>query len=172
MELRMESYHRTLKGLVHTIYNSQRSSSAKRNMQMPTYSKEELRLWLFSQSLYFELFDKWRISGYKRMEVPSVDRKDDKKSYSFDNIQLMTFRENNKKSHNDRKSGKLITAQNKKVDQFTKDGIFINSYYSIGEVARVLNIKSPSKISEVCTGSRKSAYGSLWAFSLGGVPSV
>ncbi len=146
------------------MYTSQRGSSRKRGMAMPSYSKKEFTLWLYSQPLFFKLFDEWRLSNYNRMEVPSVDRLDDSKPYTMSNIQLMTFRENNKKSHEDRKNGKLVTSQQRAVLQFTKDGEFIKEYYSISQAARELKIKSRSKISDVCNGKRKSAYKSFWAY--------
>jgi hypothetical protein len=47
---------------------------------------------------FYELYNNWIDSGYKKSDKPSVDRIDDYKGYSFDNIQLMTWKENNKKN--------------------------------------------------------------------------
>ena len=166
----MGKYNRTIKGQIHYLYNSQKGSSRKRNMVMPSYSKQEFTLWLYSQPLYFELFDKWRLSDYNRMEAPSVDRLDDSKPYTFSNIQLMSFRENNSKSHKDRKSGKLLTSQNRAVSQFTKDFIYIRDFSSIAIAGREVGSSSHGKITDVCKKKRKTAYGFYWEYS-GGVPS-
>ena len=137
-------------------------------MEMPSYSKKELYEWLTSSELFMELFTIWGDNGYNRMDAPSVDRLDDSRPYSMDNIQVMSFRDNNKKSHNDRKSGKLITSQNRRVRQLSKGGIFMGDFYSINEAGRKLNINS-SHIGETCKGKRKSAGGFLWEYSDGGV---
>ena len=86
----------------------------------------------------------------------------------MDNIRIMSFRDNNKKSHEDRKSGKLITRQNKAVKQYTQDGVFVKEYYSIHEAGRQLNTNS-SHIGSACKNSRKSAGGFLWEYADGGV---
>ena len=168
----MVKYWRTIKGQIHYLYNSQRGSSRKRNMVMPSYSKKELALWLFAQPLYFVLFDNWRLSNYNRMEAPSVGIDlDDSKPYTFSNIQLISFRENNSKSHKDRKSGKLLTSQNRAVIQLTRENEPVAEYPSIAIAGREVGAKSFSKITEVCKGLRKTAYGFKWKYA-GGVSSV
>lgn len=52
----------------------------------------------------------------------------------------------------------------KKILQFTKQGEYVATYYGAPEVTKVMNIKSPSKIYDVCHGVRKSAYGYIWAY--------
>lgn len=163
-------YHRTQYGKMHYMYTHQVASSRQRGMSKPSYTKKEFMAWLIESTNFIEIYKRWENSGYASQLSPSVDRKDDAKSYSFDNIQLMTWGENRAKSHTDRKSGKLKTRQTKSVKQFTKDGVFVKEFYSINQAARELAIASESKISEVCKGLRKSAYGFVWVYA-GGVPS-
>ena len=129
---------------------------------MPEYTKAELTEWLFSQELFHKLFQEWKISNFKKELIPSVDRIDNSKGYSFGNIQLMTWNENNYKAHADRKSGQLITTH-KTVLQFTKDGKFVAKYISIHQAGRETGISFKS-ISRVCNGERNFTGGYVWKF--------
>ena len=62
---------------------------------MPEYSKEEFRKWLYSQPLFFELYNNWVNNEYDKNLTPSVDRINSSISYKMSNIQLMTWHENN-----------------------------------------------------------------------------
>ena len=56
---------------------------------------------------------------------------------------------------------KQLKARSKPVLQFTKDGKFVNEYYSAWEAARQTGI-AQSGISNCCNGKRKSAGGFKW----------
>ena len=79
------------------VWMSQRHVSEKRGHQPPAYTKQELGEWIKSQPNFQELFDKYIESGFDSWLKPSVDRLDDNKGYSFDNIQLITWKENHDK---------------------------------------------------------------------------
>ena len=53
----------------------------------------------------------------------------------------------------------------KQILQMTLDGRVIRSFYGTGEVARELGIPSPSKIGDVCRGTRQTAYGYRWMYT-------
>lgn len=89
-----KEYNRSGKGLTSRIYNNQKLSCKKRNHEPPNYSLEEFREWFFDQENFNKIYDSWVISGFSKELVPSVDRLDDSKSYSFDNIRLVTWKEN------------------------------------------------------------------------------
>ena len=118
---RAKDYLHTKNGLINLIYLSQKESSKRRSHNSPTYTKQELKDWLFSQELFNKLFNDWKKSGFEKMLSPSVDRKNDYKGYSFDNIQLMTWNENKNKGHSDilnginKKTSKAIIGINKKT---------------------------------------------------------
>ena len=50
-----KAIRRTIRGVVTELYKKQRWSSKKRQHNMPEYSKEEFRKWLYSQPLFFKL---------------------------------------------------------------------------------------------------------------------
>ena len=71
---KVHEYLLTKGGVVSMIYSTQKANSVKRNHPLPSYTRQELKEWLFSQSLFHELYDDWVSSGYKRNLKPSVDR--------------------------------------------------------------------------------------------------
>ena len=151
---------KTKRGLASGIYTTQIQSSKKRNMQIPTYSREWLIRWLFSKELFHKLYDEWVLSGYSKDSKPSVDRKDDYISYTTENIELTTWGDNNAKGWRDTKSGK----NNKKampIVQLSKDGIFVNEFHSQAEAQRKTGILQ-SNITKVCSNKAKTAGGYIW----------
>ena len=161
---RIKNYNRKKIGILSATYNHQKSHSKYREYNPPAYTKQELKDWLFSQKLFHKLFDNWVKSGYENKLKPSIDRKNDYKGYSLDNIQLMTWGENNKKSHLDRinginnKQSKAVIGINKKTGEKTE-------FYSMSKAGRVRNIKI-SNISKCCSNKKgyKSAGGYIWKF--------
>lgn len=85
---------RTLSGHTSIAYNNQRASSRQRKHPMPTYTKFQLIDWVMSQDNSKKLFEDWISSDYDSNLAPSVDRLNDDKGYSFDNIRLVTWIEN------------------------------------------------------------------------------
>jgi hypothetical protein len=84
-------YYRSVKGLIKSIFRTQKKASKIRGHKPPAYTFEELYNWILSQSHFKKLYDRWVESGYKKDLRPSIDRLDDSKGYSFDNIQLSLF---------------------------------------------------------------------------------
>lgn len=72
----------------------QRDRSKKRGHQPPAYTKEELTAWLLDQPNWIQLCSDWKKSNFESDLAPSIDRLDNSKGYSFDNIQLITWKEN------------------------------------------------------------------------------
>jgi hypothetical protein len=95
---------------------------------------------------------------------PSVDRIDDYVGYTLTNIQLMTWQENNTKSHSDRKIGKN-KSQLRAVIQLNKDEAFVKEYHSVNQAARETGLRSTSII-QCCRGNNKSSGGYLWRYKL------
>jgi hypothetical protein len=158
-----KAYSKTEKGVLTCICAGQRSSSTLRDLPKPSYTKKELKTWLYSQGTFKELFDAWVSSGYDKCKKPSVDRIDDYKGYSLDNIQLMTWGENKLKGERDRLNG----VNNK----LSKAVVAINivtlkevTFYSMREAARVLGI-TDKHIGSVCKGKRAHHKGFYWRYA-------
>ena len=158
-----DKYRRTKEGLVTKIYGTQKASSIRRCHHMPSYTRKELEVWIFSLPLFHKLYDEWVDSGYKKMLVPSVDRKDDDMGYTMGNIQLMTWQENKDKAFADMRSGKMIVSSNPQiaVHKYSLDGVYIESYCSSSEAGRSIGVNH-GHISAACLGNRKTAYGFKW----------
>ena len=109
------------------------------------------------------LFNDWKDSGFSQDRSLSIDRLDDYKPYSFDNIRLVDWETNNKKG-----SESQITGDNTKncraVRQLTMDGIPIQDFHSVKAAARTLGI-SATGVHEAAQGFR---YNKSPAYSAGG----
>ena len=162
-KIKSQHYRHSKEGIITSIYGNQRESSRRRGHDMPTYTKKELREWLYSQKKFHILYDNWKRLDYQKMYIPSVDRKEDAIGYTMSNIQLMTWGENNIKGNIDMRSGKLINGSKpqKPVIQLTKYGEFIEEYISIIEADRQTGVNF-ANISKCCMGKRKSAGGFIW----------
>jgi len=153
---------KTKAGVVGRMYNKQKESSVKRGHLMPTYSKSELREWLFSQKLFHELYDRWKGGGFERGDKPSCDRIDDYRGYTLSNLRLVTWDINNRSYDEDRKRG-INNKLNKGVVQLSMGGEFIAEYYSIAQASRETGV--PEKhIPDVCSGKRNHTGGYKWKY--------
>lgn len=154
-------------GLVRRIFNNQRMTTRKMGRPLPTYNYEELCLWLDNQPEFHTLYWAWVNSGHDKNLIPSIDRKDNNVSYTLDNIQVTTWRQNllNQKKQN--VSCEYIHTGSKAIEQFTLDGQFIQRFASLGAAARALNGSraSASNIGYAAHGKMETAYGFKWAWA-------
>jgi len=155
--------HRTKEGRIRSLLRTQKSSCIKRNYPMPTYTYTELSVWVLSQELFHTLFNAWEKSGFEKHLSPSIDRKDDYLSYTLDNIQLMTWKQNAGKARIDRKTG-VNTKGMKAVSQFTLTGTAIAHYGSAALAARAVK-GNAAHIHHVCTGSRNTHKKFIWKYT-------
>jgi len=161
--LRVANFRKTKNGFSCTIYSTQRKSSNKRNNSMPNYTLNEFRNWLFNTTKFELLYNNWVDNGYCTNLCPSVDRKDDYKPYTLDNIQLMTWDENKRKGHRDRKNG-INNKVSKAVVGINKQTSSVIEFYSIKEAGRRTGL-SQGNISQCCLGKTyKSVGGYKWKF--------
>lgn len=162
------NYRKTKEGVIVTMYNTQRSSSKKRGHGEPKYSLTELKQNLLNDELFDKIFNEWVKSNYNRWMKPSLDRIDESKGYSFDNVKLMTWGENDFNQKEDLRSGKTIHGNkpHKPVLQYSKDGEFLNEFVSAMDAYRKTGI-SNKNISDNCLGRLKSANGFVWKFKNG-----
>jgi hypothetical protein len=117
------------------MYYSQVVRSVDRGHPAPAYTLDQFYHWLDAQPNLPALWDAWVASGFSKDLRPSVDRLDDYKPYTFDNIQLITWRENLIKGAHYKKIG-LNNKANKPVTAYHLDGTIYKTYHSIIEAAR------------------------------------
>jgi len=160
-----QKYKRTKVGKISCLYNDQKHNSKRRGKEPPTYTRLELQSWCFNQELFHALHLKWAESDYDIKFAPSVDRKDDGKSYTLDNIRLTTWKENDEKGHADMRSVKLQHGHKpqKVTLQYTLEGVFIAEYVSANEAARQCGL--PLGGITVCCGKNKgTSKGYIWRY--------
>ena len=150
-------YRKTKMGKAVGLYDNQVGNSKKRGMPPPTYTKDELIEWLYSQELFHTLYDNWKRLDYQTRYAPSVDRKDDLIGYTMSNIQLMTFTENQFKSTRGGRPKRGII-------QYSLDGELLNTYTTVAEAACYSQVNRPNIIA-VCKGLRNKAGGYRWAYT-------
>ena len=135
-EKNRKEYYRTKEWLIKRMRKDQVSRCRKVWMDPVEYSKEEFRDRVLSQPHYNALYKDWVKSWYNIDSRPSIDRLDDYKTYSLDNIQLITRKENNEKWRRD----KIIWRNRKwckRVYQFDKDKKLIWEYFSAAHAWRI-----------------------------------
>lgn len=158
-----QEYYRSKGGKISHIYQAQKARSRENGWESPSYSREELIEWVMKQPLYHELFKEWEDSNYDKNLAPSLDRKNDYLPYSLDNIQLMSWNDNNRKGAVFQKLG-INQKQSKGVIRLDMDGNYIDEFHSIIEAERKTGI-SNGTISRACRKENNTAGGYKWKYS-------
>ncbi len=130
---------RTRRGVVRKIYSRQRSSSRNRNHVYPNYTFKELLDWVLSQPNFEELYSVWVDSNYDKWLKPSTNRLNNNKPYTFNNIELITWGQNDAKEH---QKVKLINPVTNEELEFTS---IRNTYKAFGDTS---SKKFKSKLSK------------------------
>ena len=169
---------RSIPGLVKEMFSIQKTKSKKRGYTLPTYIEKELFQWVVNQPHFQQLYDAWVISEYSSKLKPSCDRKNDYISYTLDNLQLVTWDENNARGYAANIDGSS-TKKSVAVDMLSMSGEFIQRFHSISEAARQFN-GIPSNITgainhrvsqkknpdgSIRTFTTQVAYGHTWRYS-------
>jgi len=158
-----EKYYLTEKGVIRSIYKSQTLHSKRRGHGSQCYTKKQLGEWMYLNG-FKKLFDKWVDSGFSKKQKPSVDRIDDFKPYTLDNITLTTWELNAIHQYTDILNGVGTGGKRcKRVVQTSIKGDVINMYFSQNEASRQTRIDNRA-ISDCCLGKKYSAGGYKWAF--------
>lgn len=132
-----ESYDKTEKGVIRVIYKSQNANSKRRGHPKPSYCKDWFTNWLYDNGFKL-LYDNWVSSGYLKDFKPSVDRLDDYKPYTKDNIRLVKWKDNKDKQTQDILLAKSTSGERcKPVIQYDSNGNFIAEYISFSSAKRI-----------------------------------
>ena len=156
-----KKYSRTMTGLIKRIHAGQVSRSRRRGMDLPNYSSNELVDFVFSTHEFSRIYSNWQDSGYAKDLKPSLDRIDDYKPYTFDNIQVVTWVENNLRGKLDQVNG-INTKNCKAIIGTSKSGNKVE-YFSIKDASRITGIHD-GNISECAKGERKTAGKIAWEY--------
>lgn len=160
-----QKYHKTISGVIGSIYSSQKKASKKRNHQQPDYSRKDIYNKSINSKIFMNLYYEWVASGYKKDDKPSYDRLDNKKPYTFDNLRIVKWIENNEEGYKEVKNG--YGKLNKPVEGVNvKTGEIVN-YASATIAGKTLSINS-NAIRQICRGVkwRNTAGGFIWKYKL------
>ena len=167
---RRESKRNPATWLTKTYSRMKRDNLNKFGLELP-FSKVEFKKWAFEDNgrIFNELFLLYIESGFNKYNNPSVDRIDDYDSYKFSNMQLISWRENDKlgaKSLKNRKSCSETSLKynSKRVIKCTLNGEYISEYPSAREAARKNGLCN-SSISKVCRNKKNSCGGYIWRYA-------
>lgn len=127
--------------------------------KMVRLSKEGKVKHKFVHRLLLEMFAE-NINNY-----PCINHKDGNKlNNNLSNLEYCTYSYNNKEAY---KLG-LKKPYRKKVNQYTKDNIFLKTYNSILEASKITNIDR-ANIGHCCKNEVKTAGGYIWKYELEGI---
>jgi hypothetical protein len=148
-------------GVIRIIYTTQKRHNNLRGHGDMLYSKQELCCWLYDRD-FKRIFNDWVDSGYKKDLKPSVDRIDDLKGYSFNNIRLVTWLENRKHQYQDIINGVGSSGRRcKKLYKFDSQLNPICSYVSYNSGARDIGYSIEYQIKKKV----KCRSGFYWSYS-------
>jgi len=139
--LYMKEHRKTKIGLLTQIYGDQLKNSKKRGMNPPTYTLKEFQAFAISSASFNSLYKVWEDSDYISGLNPSCDRLNDYLPYTFDNIQFISWKDNNNKSHKDIKAGRYIKTVDRAIVQFDSEGNLLKEWIKIAEAERRYNLK-------------------------------
>lgn len=145
---------RTKIGLLDKMYRAQVTRTNLRGYPAIGYSLNEFISYSVKDENFNRLYLYWVNSNYSKDLIPSADRLDDYKGYSFSNIRFVSWKENNNKGRSSPKHLRGVKGTNTK----TKKTI---EFPSIQAAQLTFNT---SNISACCKGARKSVKGYTWEY--------
>ena len=155
--LNNKEYHRYAKCAYNHILRRLKSKTSYQHRKL-LFSQQEFLNWIFNNPKYAELHRQWKQSGYDLKLSPSIDRIDNNKDYSLDNIQVITTLENSLKAYyNDHAFSEPL---NKKKVLCPQTG---EVYDSVAEAARKLNLNN-KMVSRVANGQNHQTRGYTFKF--------
>lgn len=158
---RQMEYFRTKHWVIVSIYNRMRSCSRKRWHQLPNFSWTEFKHRVNTQCVFEELYKLREESNFSKEKTPSVDRIDDSKSYSFENMRLTSREVNKKKWHDYRRN--WICHVCKRVEKIWAEWEVLSTFHSANEAERITWVHQWS-ISRVCRNKKWKAWWYMWRY--------
>ncbi len=126
------------KGVIRVLYKTQKSHQKLRGHGTLPYTKAEFSNWVYENG-YKSLYDKWVEVGNLSSRKPSVDRLNDYRGYSFDNMRLVTWIDNREHQWQDIRSGQSTSGERcVSLCKLDNNGNVLEEYVSYAEVKRLL----------------------------------
>ena len=155
------AYDFSEKGVFRVIYKTQKRNQMLRGHGDMPYTKQDLIKWCKNNG-FDCLFSSWVESGHQSNLKPSIDRIDDFKGYSLDNIRLGTWKDNRDHQSSDimnavGTSGKRCRA----VYQFDENFNLVASFVSYSQAKRSIGYKVEYQIKTKV----KCRNGYYWSYS-------
>lgn len=132
-------------GYLKRAYNRQLKSSKERGHQPPAYTVEELIGRYAADPEFLALHQAWLESGRDKKLAPSFDRKRNAEGYSFDNIELTTWAENDRRFREEWKIPVLVF----------KGDLWVGRYESLQAAREELGICHQSSAGPFLNSDRK-----------------
>jgi len=159
--------NKNMRDVIARLFSHVRYNSRKREMELPVWQNiKELGDWLFAQQNWKDIWSAYAASGFDKRLAPSIDRLNNKKGYDLDNIELVTWEENDRRGHEYLKQH----LSRGHVEQYYPNGLYIDTYTSSKEAERETGVAS-SNISAVCNDKRNTAGGFVWKYT-GSMPTI
>ena len=111
-------------------------------------TREEFKSKFINDSQFLYTFEQWAIRNYDILYSPSIDRIDNTKGYTLDNIQVLTHSDNSSKDQ-----------ERVAVNCYTKEGVFIRTFESQAQAEEMLDNVYQANVWKCCNGLRKTAGG-------------
>lgn len=133
------------------------------------FDRWEFEDWIIKnyREKFFVLFDNYINNNYDSNFKPSIDRIDFTKEYVFENMQLITWKENNEKGAKERSIigvSHMTDVTKKAVIMSDGKGNDLKIFESLSDAARYFNTKNSGTICECCKGKRKTYKGYYWRY--------
>ena len=161
-------YKQSYAGFIKYVYAHQIRNAKQRKHTLPEYTENELLNWYITNATAIKLHEEWIAANCNKELTPSIDRLDNSKTYSFDNIEVVTWKENKKRAYKQISNGTLFNSsllhQLHPIVQYNLYGIKVASYISIAEAVKATGIDHRG-ISSACKKQRATFHGFLWRYA-------
>ncbi len=156
--------NKTIISKIKYLYKKQRYRSIDRKHPPPEYSREEFLNFCLNSKKFQTIYKNWVESNYITDLAPSIDRLDDYKGYSFDNIQVVTWEENYKNYRNSVKN-RINLKKLKPIQKIClKTGKVIEEYLCAKDAEIFYPYPDKSHICKCCKNKQKSHKGYGWRY--------
>ena len=149
-------YRKTKHGLLRRLFHKQVLRCKRKGWSLPGYTSQEFLDFYYTDDHFLHLYNQWVLHEHHRNYTPSVDRVDPGLGYIWDNIQLMTWQENNQK-------GNLETRKAVYHGKSHLRGLLLIVFDSVSDASEAVGC-SASMITRSCKSEKRTACGYKWYY--------